>query len=136
MTRKVKVALFDKDLRVEFKKFPLTSDGLKIDITQGGKAHFKPKIGPTHSLDIPKRKKYLFFGEWVYEPTYFAMKWSKKVIDFKTPEVTGPDPAEVMRAAGNKILESKGKQKTEVPIIMYFIVLILLAIAVKIFGVM
>jgi hypothetical protein len=113
MTRKVKVALIDKDLKVEFKNFPLTSDGAKIDITQGGKAHFKPEIGTTNYLDIPTKKKYLFFGERSYRRTYFTMKWAKKVIDFKTPNVPGIDIDAVMAASGNKILESKGKQKTE-----------------------
>jgi hypothetical protein len=117
MARKVKVALIDKDLKVEFKNFPLTSDGAKIDITQGGKAHFKPAIGTTHYLDIPAKKKYLFFGERLYKKTYFVMRWAKKVIDFKTPDISGIDIDAVMNAAGNKILESKGKQKTETSII-------------------
>lgn len=136
MQRKVRVALFDKDLKVEIKKFPLTADGAKIDITQGGKAHFKPKIGTTHYLDMPSRKKYLLFGERLYNKTYFAMKWAKTVVDFVTPEVSGPDPEEVMKAAENKILESKGKQKQEMSTVMWGILLLLVLIFLKTFGIL
>lgn len=133
MTRKVRVALFDKDLKVEIKKYPLTSDGAKIDITQGGKAHFKPHIGTTNYLDMPYRSA-LTPWKFSYVRTYFAMKWAKKVVDFHTGEVHGPDPEEVMTAAGNKILESKGKQKTETSPILILILVVVVLILLNVWG--
>jgi hypothetical protein len=133
--RKVKVALYGRDLRCSIKSFPLNSDGTRIEIKSGGDYHFMPEIEKENPIKLPYRS---IFSPWKisYFELYFAQKWAKKCVDFLTPMAYGPDPKQVMDAAANKILESKGKQKTEVPIIMYLIVLILLAIAVKIFGVM
>jgi len=136
MTRKVRVALFDKDLKVEIKKYPLTSDGTRIEIKQGGKAHSKPIIGNTHYLDMPAKKKYLLFGERLYNRTYFVMKWAKECVDFNTGKVLGQDIDEIMRAAGNKVLETKGKQKQETTTMQWVTLIALVLIFLKVFGIL
>jgi len=107
MTDKVRTAVFGKDLRVEIKKYPLTKKGNKIDISAGGEGYFRPEIGPNQFLDWPVRKKYLFFGPWVYERTFFSVKLGAKCIDFglNDPEAYGPD-IEALKEA-NAVLLAK-----------------------------
>lgn len=131
MGNKVKVALFDKDLKVKVEKHELTSDGQKIDIKQGGKGHFKPKIGPTTYLDFP-RPWFLGGG---HQRVYFAMKWSKKCVDFSTPEVHGPDPEVVMDAARAEILKNKAEDGQSVHWSVWLTLGILILTFLKVFGV-
>lgn len=131
MSNKVKVALFDKDLKVEIKKFSLSSDGQRIDIQQGGKGHFKPIIGPTTYLDI-KRPWYVGGG---YQRVYFAMKWSKECVDFATPKVHGPDPSAVMQAARAEILRSKAEEAQAVHWSVWVMLGLLVLTFLKVFGV-
>lgn len=106
MGDKVRTAFYGKDLRVEIKKYPLNSSGNKIEVVNGGTHHFMPDIGPNSFLDMPIRKKYLFFGPWVYARTFFALRRADKCIDF-FPEgiVYGPDPEQLKQA--NMVLLSK-----------------------------
>jgi hypothetical protein len=133
MTRKVTVALLDKDLKATIKKFPLNSDGTRIEIVSGGKGHFLPAIDNDSFVAFPK--KFLF---WTYghERLYFAMKWAKKCINFKTPEVFGPDPEQVINAAKAEIVSNFGKQKQDIHFLTYLQILILIGIALKVFGVL
>lgn len=132
MEKKVKVALFDKDLKVEVKKYPLTSDGSRIDITQGGKGHFKPAIASTTHLDIPRPK----IRGGGHERVYFVMKWAKKCVDFKTGEVEGPDPDQVMQAARAQILKSKAEEAQSVHWSVWLTIGMLVLIFLKVFGVL
>lgn len=115
MTRKVNVGLFDKDLKVEIKKYPLNSDGTKIEIVSGGEGHFMPAIDNESFLEFPSWKKYILFGERSYKRIYLAMKWSRKCVNFHTPEVVGPDPKEVIKAARAEIIKNYGNRKLELP---------------------
>lgn len=134
MARKVKVALFNKDLRAELKNFPLSADGTKIEIAQGGKAHFKPKINNESFIEFPYRHP-LSFWKVSYQRIYFAMKWSKKCVNFHTGEVFGPDPDAVMEAASAQILKNKAEEEKSVHWTTYATLGMVLLILLKVLGV-
>lgn len=110
MVDKVRTAFYGKDLRVEIKKYPLNSSGNKIEVVSGGTHHFMPDIGPNSFLDMPVRKKYLFFGPWVYARTFFALRRAERCIDF-FPEGTvyGPDSEQLKKANMVMIAKDIGK---------------------------
>lgn len=99
MSDKVKTAVFGKDLRVKFENHKLNATGHKISIVKEGAGYFMPEIGPTTFLDMPLRKKYLFFGPVSYERVYFTEKKGSKCVDFgEGGKVYGPDPEQVKKA--------------------------------------
>ena len=110
MGNKVRTAFYGKDLRVEIKKYPLNSSGNKIEIVNGGTNHFMPDIAPNSFLDMPVRKRFLFFGSWVYVRTFFALKKAEHCIDF-FPEgiVYGADPEQLKRANMAALAKDIGK---------------------------
>lgn len=132
--RKVKVALYGRDLRATVKNYPINSDGTRIEIASGGDAHFMPEIDKETYIELPYRSILPPF-KTKYQRLYVAQKWCKKCVNFVTGEVLGPDPEQVMRAARNKILESKGKQKTETPIIFWLMLAVNIIILLKVMGV-
>lgn len=133
MTRKVKVALFDKDLRTEIKTYPLNSDGTKLEINPtGGKGYFMPEIDTDTYLDI-KRPWYTGGG---YQRVYFVMKWAKECVNFKTGDVKGPDPKVVMDAASAQILKNKAEDAQAVHWSVWIMLGLLALIFLKVFGVL
>jgi hypothetical protein len=115
MGKKVKIAVFDKDQTVKLEKHELSKSGNKIDIVSGGEGYFMPEIGPTKFLYWPIRKRFLFFGAWVYERIYFALKRGASCVDFARKItifdeetnigaiVYGPDEEQVKQANTNLI---------------------------------
>ena len=135
MTKKVKVAIFDQDLKIrQFGQFPLTSDGSKINIRSGGKGHFNPSFSNTSYLEFPYRGFSTLF-RIQYRRVYIVRNNANKCVNFDTEEVPAPDPDEVMKAAGAKILENMGRETQETPFILYLILGTIVGIALKIFGV-
>lgn len=133
MTRKVHVAVFDKDLKAEIKQYPLNSDGTKIEIQpKGGKGYFMPEISTDTHLDI-KRPWYAGGG---YRRLYVVMKWAKECVNFKTGKVEGPDPKQVMDAANKTLLDKLGEQKQEVNWWQYLLIGINVLILLKVLGVL
>jgi len=129
MTKKVELAIFDKDLKVRtMGKFPVSQDGTKISVKRGGKGNFNPTFDNESFIEFPKR-----FGGW--RRIYLVRKGASGCVNFQTEEVDGPDPALVREAAESQILRNIGKDKEETPIIMYLILGAILLIALKIFGV-
>lgn len=112
MVDKVRTAFYGKDLRVKIKDYPLNSAGNKIEVVNGGENHFMPDIGPNSFLDMPIRKKYLFFGKTIYARTFFALKRAEHCIDF-FPEGTvyGPDPEQLKRANMAMLAKEIGKDR-------------------------
>ena len=102
---KVKTAVFGKDLFVELKEYPLSKAGNKIDIVNTGAGYFMPEIGPRHFLYWPMRRKYIFFGKWVYDPIYFALRRGRSCINFglDSPEAYGPDVEQIDSAISNNL---------------------------------
>jgi len=135
MTKKVKVAIFDQDLKIrQFGSFPLTSDGSKINIKSGGKGHFNPAFDNTSYLEFPYRSILHLFRRQ-YKRVYIVRNSASKCVNFDTEVVSAPDPDEVMKAAGAKILENMGRETQDTPIILYFILAAIALVALKIFGV-
>ena len=135
MTKKVKLAIIDKDLRARiFKNFPLTEDGAKIKVVESGKGMFKPVIETDSYIELPSRS---LFPPWriKWNRIYFVNKGAAKCINFKTETVLEPDPSTVIEAAGTLMLMNLGKEKKETDLIMYIILALIFGIALKIFGV-
>ena len=106
--KKVKVAIFDRDLRVETKKYKISSSGSKISIRRGGKRNFNPSFTETSYLEMPKG-----FGR--RERVYFVRSNSSKCVDFATGEVSGPDPVQVSEAVEADLIKNFGKEDKTVP---------------------
>jgi len=125
MGKKVKIAVFDKDQTVKLEKHELSKSGNKIDIVSGGEGYFMPEIGPTKFLYWPTRKRFLFFGAWVYERIYFALKKGSSCIDFakkltaldleKTTGaiVYGPDEEALKESNANLLATKIGKDASD-----------------------
>ena len=135
MSKKVKLAIFDSDLKARtVKKYPVTDDGSKIRVVSGGENHFMPSFDNDSFIEFPRRSLLPPFGiKW--DRVYFARKKAKKCVNFKTGEVPGPDPELVKKAAGMTMLTELGKDKTDIHPLFYIMLLILLGIALKVFGV-
>jgi len=135
MSKKVRLAIIDKDLRARiFKKFPLTEDGAKIKVVESGKGMFKPEIETDSFIELPSRS---ILPPWriKWNRIYFVNKGAAKCINFKTGKVLDPDPTLVQEAAATTMLMNLGKEKKETDITTYLILAVLIGIALKIFGV-
>lgn len=129
MKRKVEVAVFDRDLKVERGKYPLTDDGSKIKIKKGGKGHWYPEFDNQSYLEFPS-----LFGT---KRVYIVRKNAAKCVSFADPEGTvyGPDPELVEKAAEDAIRRSMKQDKQETPFWVYLVILLLLGVAGRVFGV-
>lgn len=135
MSKKVILAVFDKDLKARtYGKYPISKDGSKILVRAGGKRNFNPTFDNDSFIEFPYRS---LLSPWKtsFRRVYFVRNGAKACVDFQTETVLDPDPELVIKAAENKILQSIGSEKTETPLILYVLLLIVLAIAGKLFGV-
>ena len=138
MTKKVKLAVFDRDLKArQYKKFPVTDDGSKIRVRTGGKRNFNPTFDNDSFIDFPRPK--WKGGGW--DRVYFARNSAKECVRFRRKEGDGddfldPDPEQVKRAAENTILHSIGKEKTEIPMISWITLVMVAIILLKVLGVL
>jgi hypothetical protein len=133
MPRKVKLAVFDNDLKAEIKKYPISDSGNHILVVKGGESHFMPRFDNDSFLEIPKK-----FLRWNrgYERLYFAKKGAKKCVNFKTEETFGPNPEELKKAISSTLLTKIGKPEANFPAwLIYLILLIVIGIALKVFEV-
>ena len=129
MTKKVKLAIFDRDLKARtVGTFPVSKDGSRISVRKGGKRNFNPTFDNESYIDFPKR-----FGGWTR--TYFVRNGAKECVNFKTGSVSGPDPDLVIEAAESAILQNIGKDKEETPLISWLTLGAVILLALKVFGV-
>ena len=133
MARKVNVAIFDNDLRVEIKKCEISELGNKIKIASGGTGNWKPSFDNDSFLEFPYRALSSFW-KISWKRIYFVKKKGKKCVNFNTGEVTGPDLEELKRAIGATGLDKLGNQKQVIHFIFYIILLVIIGIALKVFG--
>lgn len=133
MARKVKLAIFDIDLRASVKKYPVSDSGDRIKVVKGGEGHFMPKFDNTSFIEFPKKFLFLNIG---YEKVYFARKASKKCVDFNTESVAGPDPELVKEAAGATMLKDLGKEKQDTSMIQWITLAAVILILLKVLGVL
>jgi hypothetical protein len=134
MARKVKLAIFDNDLVATVKDYEVSKDGTKINVVSGGEGHFMPSFDNESYLDLPYRS-ILSLWKISHYRLHFVKKKGKKCVNFKTEEVFNPDPEQLKEAIGATLLGKLNEEKTETPIIWYIILLVLLAIAGNVFGV-
>jgi len=125
MGKKVKIAVFDKDQTVKLERHELSKSGNKIDIVSGGEGYFMPEIGPTKFLYWPTRKRFLFFGSWIYERIYFSLKKGVSCIDFARKItifdeethtgaiVYGPDEEALKKSNANLLATKIGKDRDD-----------------------
>lgn len=132
---RIKLAIYDKDLKARsYGKFPVSQDGTKIRVKRGGTENFNPEFDNETYIELPNPAWMLWKPKW--ERLYIVPNGSPKCVNFKTQTVLEPDPEKVMKAAENKILENIGREKIEVPLVMYLMFAALILIAMKVFGVM
>ena len=134
MVRKVKVALYGRDLRATVKNYPLNSDGTRVVIQSGGEGHFMPELDKESYIELPYRSPFSFW-KISYSRLYVAQKWSNKCVNFITPEAVGPDPKLILDMAGTEMLKNLGKEKAETSLISYIMLALLLFITLNLLGV-
>ena len=86
MSKKVKLAVYDKDLKARiYKKFPVSDDGTKILVKWAGTENFNPEFDNDSFIEFPKRS---LFKPWTlnWQRVYFAPKLAKKCVNFKTQD--------------------------------------------------
>ncbi len=135
MTKKVKLAIFDKDLKARtYENFPLSKDGTRISVRRGGKRNFNPTFDMDSYIEFPERSLVPPFPiKW--KRVYFVRNGAKACVNFQTEKVEGPDADLVMEAAEAEILKGIGKDKQETPLILYIILAAVLLTALKVLGV-
>ena len=112
MTRKVKLAIFDADLKATTKKYPISDSGNHILVSKGGTEHFMPTFDNTSFIEFPVRFPWSFW-KVSYERIYFVRKLAKKCVDFKTEKIEGPSPEFVKEMGAKVMLDRLNKQKQE-----------------------
>lgn len=129
LTKKVFVAIYDRDLKVEMKKCPLTEDGSKIKIKKGGKGHWSPEFDNESYLEFPSR-----FGT---KRVYVVRKHANKCVSFKDPTTTvyGPDPDVVIEAAEGAIRKSMKQEEQDTPFILYIMLALIAIVFLKVMGI-
>lgn len=83
MTKKVRLAVFDRDLKArEFGDFELTGDGSKISVRKGGKRNFNPTLDNDSFIELPYRS---MFSPWKvsWRRIYFARNGAKSCVRFR-----------------------------------------------------
>lgn len=115
MKRKVTLAIFDNDLRLNIGKYELSKDGTRIIAKSGGTANWKPSFNNESFLEFPK--PWYMGGGW--KRIYFVKKKGAECVNFKTGEVSGPDEEELKEAIGAVAFKNLGKDDNTVTWVNY-----------------
>lgn len=129
MSNKIKLAVIDRNLRCKIGTYDISDTGDKI-VIDPEKIALNPTFDVDSFLEIPRS----IWKGGGYDKIYFMINGADTCINFKTPKMNGPDKQSVMRAAENEILWNMGKDEVKTPFWAYFIILILIGIALKVFG--
>lgn len=134
---KVEVAVFDNDLKCRtIKKYEISDLGSQIRIVSGGENHWMPAFDNESFIEMPRRKRFFFFGEILWRRLYFVKKKGAKCVNFETGEAFGPNPEELKEAVSSTLLGKLGKDDPPFPSwVIYLILVTVLGIAAKVFGV-
>jgi len=135
MSKKVKLAIVDNDGKARtVKKYPISEDGTKIRVVSGGEGHFMPSFDNDSFVEFPKKLFGIIPSGW--DRVYMVKKRGKACINFQSGKVEGPDPEQLKEAVGSTMLNQLGKDKPPFPTwIIYFMLLLNIGIALKVFGV-
>lgn len=121
MSKKVKVAVFDKDQKVrKLQMCEISKDGSKIRVSKGGKNHFYPSFDRSSFLEMPKP----WYKGGGFERIYYVRNHASACLNFETQEVPDIDLEEIEKAAENKILSGIGTEEKETPVLLYAIMAI------------
>ena len=132
MVEKVRVAVFDANLKAQIKKYEISESGSQISIKSGGgKAHFMPSFNNSSYLDI---KKPWFLGGG-HNRIFFVRKMASACVDFQTPHVPMPDPKQLEEATESGLVKNFGKEDKDIPWYIWILFLLLIGIALRVFGV-
>lgn len=125
MVRKLETAVFDNDLRCHVGKYEISEDGTQIRIKSGGDSHFMPTFNNDTFLELPKRKKYLLFGEQLYRRLYIVKKKASACVDFRVepPEIPLPDREQLKRSLAATSLDKIGKPEQIFPSWIIWVIL-------------
>jgi len=118
---KGEVAIFDNDLKCRtIKKYEVSDSGDQIRINpKGGEGFWMPSYGTDSFIELPKRKRYFFFGDIIWRRLYFVKKRGDECVNFQTGKAFGPNPEETKKALGSTMLGQIGKVKAELSWIDY-----------------
>ena len=127
MTKKVKVAVFDKDQKIrKLQMCEISKDGSKIRVSKGGKSHFYPSFDRTSFLEWPKP----WYKGGGYERIYYVRNHASECVNFETQTVPDVDLDEINKAIGVAGLDKLGKVKQDIPFISWITLLVV------VFGIM
>ena len=134
MTKKVKLAIIDSDMKARtMGDYPISDDGTQIRVVSGGEGHFMPKFDNDSFIELPK-KILRFQTGWTR--LYIVKQKAKACINFKTEDVPIPDIEQLKESVGSTLLNRIGEKKEPFPAwIIYLLLVVVLAIAAKVFGV-
>ena len=83
MTKKVKLAVFDRDLKArQYGNFEVTDDGSKIRVRTGGKRNFNPTFDNDSFVEFPRRS-FLPPFKTTWDRVYFARNGAKACVRFR-----------------------------------------------------
>ncbi len=133
MARKVTLAIFDNDLKLEIGKYSLSKDGTKIIVKSGGDANWAPSFDNDSFLEFPKAR----WKGGGYNRIYFVKKKGAKCVNFKAdpPTVTGPSEEQLKEAMGSVAFKNLGKEDKEPTLISYLTLAIAFIILLAEMGV-
>lgn len=127
MTKKVKLAIFDEDLKARTVGHYEVTDGNQIRVKSGGEAHFMPHFDNYSYLEFPRRSLLPpFKTRW--DRIYIVRKGAKQCVNFKTEKVEGPDPQLVKDAAAKIMLDKLGDQEEPTPLSTWVTIALLVLI--------
>lgn len=133
MARKVKLAIFDNDLKATVKQYPLSKDGTKIIVVSGGEANWAPSFDNDSFIEFPKPR----WKGGGYERIYFVKKKGSKCVNYKSdpPTVTGPSEEQLKEAIGAVAFGNLGKEDKESMLISYITLAIVFIVLLSQLGV-
>ena len=135
MARKVKLAIFDNDLRVKQGNYELSDDGTKIKVKSGGEAHWMPSFDNDSFIEFPYRS---LFSLWKtsWRRVYFVKKKGAKCVNFKTdpPTITGPSEEQLKEAIGVIAFKNLGKEDNSPTWISYVTLVISILVLLIVSG--
>ena len=133
---KVLLAIYDADLKCRtVKKYEVSDSGTQIKVKSGGDGHFMPQFDNESFLELPTRKRFIFFGGQLWKRFYFVKKKGEKCVNFNTGEAYGPNPEDAKKAIGSTLLEQVGKNKPENTLIAYATLGLLVLVFLKLLEV-
>lgn len=111
MTKKVKLAIFDEDLKCRKVGAFEVTDGNQIRVKSGGEGHFMPKMTLGGKLSFPYRS---IFSPWKisWNDIYIVRKGASQCVDFlKKPTIS----FKVLDKDGNEVTKEVPNPDIDVP---------------------